>query len=115
MKLQTIREVRSLWPSDFIKPSKNKTRQGMTRFQSPLGNTVGENKEYDPRVRTYNPLSGKLEVVTNKRVALVRNKGKNGFHAVGFGPFKGTFAEFKPALKAAGYTHTKFIGKISAI
>jgi hypothetical protein len=115
MKIQTIRPVRSLFPSDFIKPSRNKTRRGLTRFESPLKNTAGENAEYDPRSRSYNPLSGKVEVVQNKRVAVVRNKGKAGFHAIGFGPFKGTFADFKPALKAAGYTHTKFIGQIKPI
>lgn len=115
MKIQTIRPVRSLFPSDFIKPSKNKTRRGMTMFKSPLGNTMGENKEYDPRRFSYNPLSERMEVVHNRRIAVVRNKGKGNFHAIGFGPFKGTFPEFKTALKAAGYTHTKFIGKIGAI
>lgn len=113
MKLQTIRPVRSLCLETIFTPTRNKTRRGMHPFKSKLEQITGESRGYDPRTFNYNPLTKRDEIFDpNKRITLVKTKGKNRFHAVGLGEFKGTFAELKETMRSNGFSGYRFCGKV---
>ena len=114
MKIPYIKPVRSLALDTIFKPSKNKTRRGLTKFVSKLDQMTG-NDRFEPRNSTYNVLTKKFETVVNRRIAVVKSKGKGRFHAIGFGPFEGTFDALRNALAGAGFTHTKFINNIKPV